>query len=84
MRTAVPGRNRPFLSLREQWWSHALEHYGAPNEVTPTKLFWYRGGPWARMELTADQVLHNFPTPHTDYLTRYVDYPVPANKASDH
>jgi len=60
-----------------------LEHYGAPNEVTPTKLFWYRVGPWARMELTADQVLHNFPTPHTDYLTQYVDYPVPANKASE-
>jgi len=60
-----------------------LEHYGAPNEVTPTRLFWYRVGPWARMGLTADRVLHNFPTPHTDYLTQYVDCPVPANKASD-
>lgn len=60
-----------------------LDHYGAPNEATPTKLFWYRTGPWSRMELTADEAVHNFPTPHTDYLTQYVDYPVPADKASE-
>lgn len=60
-----------------------LDHYGPPNEATPTKLFWYRVGPWSRMELTADEVLHNFPTTHTDYLTQYVDYRVPAERASD-
>ncbi|MFE0937988.1 hypothetical protein ACFW4O_36190 [Streptomyces mutabilis] len=60
-----------------------LDHYGAPNEATPTKLLWYRAGPWSRMELTADEVEHNFPTPHTDFLTQYVDYPVPAERASD-
>ncbi|MDP9402755.1 MAG: hypothetical protein M3P85_05350 [Actinomycetota bacterium] len=49
-----------------------LDNYGAPNEATPTKLLWYRVGPWSRMELTADEVVHNFPTPHTDYLTQYV------------
>ncbi|MDP8928208.1 MAG: hypothetical protein M3O70_06430 [Actinomycetota bacterium] len=52
-----------------------LEHYGLPNEATPTKLFWYRTGPWARMELNADEVVHDFPTPHTDFLIQYVDYP---------
>ncbi len=35
------------------------------------------------MELTADEVLHHFPTPHTDYFTQYVDYPVRADKASE-
>ncbi len=35
------------------------------------------------MELTADEVNHNFPTPHTDYLTQYVDHPVPPEKASE-
>jgi len=59
-----------------------LEHYGAPHEATPTKLFWYRIGPWSRIELTADEAVHNFPTPHTDYLTQWVDYPVPSDKAS--
>ena len=60
-----------------------LDHYGPPNEATPTKLFWYRTGPWARMELTADEVLHNFPTPHTDFLTQYVDYPIRSERAAD-
>lgn len=60
-----------------------LDHYGPPNEATPTTLFWYRTGPWSRMVLTADEIVHNFPTPHTDYLTQYVDYPVPAAKASE-
>ncbi|MGK5447403.1 hypothetical protein [Streptomyces radiopugnans] len=60
-----------------------LDHYGAPNEATPSKLFWYRTGPWSRMELTADEVVHGFPTPHTDFLTQYVDFPVPAERASD-
>ncbi|MCA1569798.1 MAG: hypothetical protein LC798_05635, partial [Chloroflexi bacterium] len=23
-----------------------LEQYGPPNEATPTRLFWYRNGPW--------------------------------------
>ncbi len=52
-----------------------LDHYGRPNEATATKMFWYRTGPWSRMELTADEdeVAHNFPTPHTDYFTQYVD-----------
>jgi hypothetical protein len=59
-----------------------LDHYGPPNELTPTKLFWYRTGPWSRMELTADELVHNFPTPHTDFLTQYVDYPMNPERAS--
>ena len=39
--------------------------------------------PWSRMELTADEVLHNFPTPHTDYITQYVDFRVPPEKVSE-
>ncbi len=54
-----------------------LEQYGAPNEATPTKLFWYRNGPWKRTLLTSDVVTHNFPSPHSDYLTQYIDYQVP-------
>jgi hypothetical protein len=60
-----------------------LEHYGPPNEATPTKLFWYRKGPWSRMELTADELVHRFPTPHTDFFTQWVDYPVPPEKAAE-
>ncbi len=54
-----------------------MEQYGPPNEATPTKLFWYRNGPWKRTELTSDVVIHNFPSPHSDFLTQYIDYQVP-------
>lgn len=59
-----------------------LEKYGPPNEATPTKLFWYRNGPWKRTELTSDVVAHNFPAPHTDFLTQVIDYRVPPGKFS--
>ena len=54
-----------------------LAKYGPPNEATPTKLFWYRNGPWKRTEITSDVVAHNFPAPHTDFLTQVIDYRVP-------
>jgi hypothetical protein len=54
-----------------------LDKYGPPNEATPTKLFWYRNGPWKRTELTSDSVVHNWPTVHSDFLTQVIDYRVP-------
>ncbi len=54
-----------------------LEQYGAPNEATPTKLFWYNRHPWKRILVTSDVLLHDFPAPHSDYLTMWVDYKVP-------
>ncbi len=60
-----------------------LDHYGAPNEATPTKLFWYRNGPWARTELSADEIVHDFPTPHTDFLTQFIDYPIDPDRVSE-
>lgn len=60
-----------------------LDHYGQPNEATPTKLFWYNKGPWQRMMLTSDEITHNFPTPHTDFLSQYIKYRVPEGKVSE-
>ncbi len=57
-----------------------MEQYGPPNEATPTKLMWYRNGPWKRTVLTSDEVLHNFPSPHADFLTQWIDYRVPVDK----
>ena len=60
-----------------------IDRYGPPNEATPTKLFWYRNGPWKRTEITSDAVAHNFPAPHTDFLTQVIDYRVPPEKIPD-
>lgn len=57
-----------------------LEQYGPPNEATPTKLFWYRVGPWKRIQITSDILIHNFPAPHSDFLTQWIDYHVPVDK----
>ena len=54
-----------------------IAKYGFPNEATPTKLFWYRNGPWKRTELSRDAVVHNWPTVHSDFLTQVIDYRVP-------
>lgn len=43
-----------------------FERYGPPNESTAFRLVWYRNGPWKRTEVTSDEIVHNFPTPHTD------------------
>ena len=60
-----------------------IEKHGPPNEATPTKLFWYSHGPWKRTEITSDVVAHNFPAPHTDFLTQVIDYRVPPEKIAD-
>jgi hypothetical protein len=54
-----------------------LDQYGPPNEATPTKLFWYNNGPWKRTIVTSDILIHNFPAPHSDYITQWIDYKVP-------
>ena len=54
-----------------------LELYGPPNEATPTRLSWYRNGPWKRTELARDTIVHNWPAPHGDFLTQTIDYRVP-------
>ncbi len=75
----IDGWNEPQKRVARQM----LEKYGPPNEATPTKLFWYRNGQWKRTELTADAVAHNFPAPHTDFLTQVIDYRVPPEKIPD-
>ena len=59
-----------------------LEQYGAPNEATPTKLFWHHKGPWKRILVTSDVLVHDFPAPHSDYLTMWIDYQVPVDMVS--
>ncbi len=60
-----------------------IDFYGPPNEATPTKLFWYRNRPWKRTEVTSDVLIHNFPSPHSDFITQYIDYRVPIEKFDD-
>ncbi len=60
-----------------------LRQYGPPNEGTRYRLIWYYNGPWKRTEITRDQIAHNFPAPHTDYITCWIDYRIPVELADD-
>jgi hypothetical protein len=60
-----------------------IEKYGPPNEATPTKLFWYRNGPWKRTLVDRDTVTHNWPTVHSDFFTQVIDYRVPPDLIDD-
>ncbi len=60
-----------------------IEQYGQPNEATPVRLIWYGNGPWKRTEVMRDEIIHNFPTPHTDFITQWIDYQVPVEKFAD-
>lgn len=61
----------------------AVERYGPPNEATPTQLIWHDNGPWKRTIISADERPHAFPTPHTDYITQFVEYAVPLERLED-
>lgn len=60
-----------------------LKQYGPPNEGTRHRLIWYYNGPWKRTEVMRDEIGHNFPTAHTDFVTNWIDYRVPVELADD-
>lgn len=62
---------------------YIIEKYGPPNEATPTLLIWHDNGPWKRTIISTDEREHKFPTPHTDYISQFIDYPVPIELFAD-
>lgn len=60
-----------------------IEKYGSPNEALASRLIWYNNGPWKRTIVYRDEVLHNFPAPHTDVIEQFIDYQVPPEKFSE-
>lgn len=60
-----------------------IEEYGPPDEHNDSKLTWYgtKDG-WKRTELSSEEVPHDFPAPHTDFLEQTIDYKVPVEMFS--
>ena len=63
--------------------AETIDTYGLPNEVTPTLLIWHDSGPWKRTIITSDETAHDFPTPHTDYISQTINYDVPLEKLEE-
>lgn len=57
-----------------------IDKYGPPNEAIASRLIWYNNGPWKRTIVYRDEVLHNFPAPHTDVIEQFINYQVPLDK----
>jgi hypothetical protein len=60
-----------------------IAKYGPPNEQTPSMLTWNNNGPWKRTILYKQEIPHEFPSPHTDFLEQFVAYRVPPDKFDD-
>ena len=60
-----------------------MKKYGPPNEATPTLLIWHDSGPWKRTIITSDETAHDYPTPHTDYISQTLNYDVPVEKLAE-
>lgn len=60
-----------------------IKTYGLPNEATPSLLIWHDSGPWKRTIITSDETAHDFPTPHTDYISQTLNYDIPLEKVPD-
>ena len=57
--------------------------YGLPNEATPSRLIWFKTGPWKRTIVYRDEIPHNFPQPHSDVIEQFIDYHVPPEKFTE-
>lgn len=55
-----------------------IEEYGRPDEYSESQLIWYdtKDG-WKRTVLSREEVPHDFPAPHTDFLEQFIAYKVP-------
>ncbi len=57
--------------------------YGPPAEVTSERMIWRDAGPFKRIMLTKEELPHDFPLPHMDYLEHTISFKVPNDKADD-
>lgn len=60
-----------------------LKKYGAPSEVTATRLIWLNNGPWKETIISKEEVDHQFPMAHKDVMEQIIGYKVPPDKFDD-
>jgi len=70
--------NRPKLAAREM-----MGKYGAPAEITSERIIWKNPGAYKRIMVTREEIPHDFPKPHMDFLEHTIDYNVPQDKVAD-
>lgn len=53
-----------------------FQKYGRPDLISSEHLVWKNKGPWYLTVVQNDQVVHNWPEPHHDFLYQVIRYPI--------
>src|SRR5438132_14388699 len=56
------------------------EKYGKPNESTANMVVWHNNGPWKKTVIYKEDIEHNFPKKHHDFIQQYVNFKTPIEK----
>ena len=70
-------------AMRKEAATKLIDKYGPPDVVGERMLVWHDKGPYVKTSISRDEVAHNFPMPHTDFLAQTVKYRVPLDKLDD-
>lgn len=80
----------PYQTLTASWPADTqkviqkmVAKYGPPQEASSGTLVWHNNGPWKRTVIYREEVPHAFPKPHKDVMEQFINYRVPAGKASE-
>ncbi|MBX9853473.1 MAG: hypothetical protein K2X86_17145 [Cytophagaceae bacterium] len=60
-----------------------IKKYGQPNEMTSSMLTWKNNGIWKKTIVYREEIKHDFPLSHTDFLEQTIDYKTPADKFNE-
>ncbi|MCE3233272.1 MAG: hypothetical protein K0R98_1529 [Rickettsiaceae bacterium] len=60
-----------------------IKKYGMPQQYTNDKLVWKKPGAFKRIVICKEEIVHDFPKPHTDFIEHTVEYKVPIDKIDD-
>lgn len=60
-----------------------MAKYGQPDVMSDQMIAWFNKGTFVKTVIAREAVQHNFPMPHTDYLTQTIRHRVPADKVDD-
>lgn len=53
-----------------------IQKYGPPQEMTANRMIWNNAGPWKFTELVNEEIPHDFPVPHVDFLYQAIPHKV--------
>lgn len=57
-----------------------IEKYGQPSVGGDRMVAWFGAGPFVKTVIARDEIAHNFPMAHVDFLTQTVRHRVPADR----